>query len=72
MQEGQRTSLARFHVGSRASSPNAMTASSLAVDHDEQRIDYTCHALSSVYRILDAATPEDWEFVQSVPMPEKW
>jgi len=42
------------------------------MNHNKQRIDYTYHALSSVYRILHAATPEDYAFVQSIEMPGKW
>jgi hypothetical protein len=41
-------------------------------NHNKQRIDYTYHALSSVYRILHAATPEDYAFIQSIPMPEPY
>ncbi|MBN2526006.1 MAG: hypothetical protein JXR76_06400 [Deltaproteobacteria bacterium] len=39
------------------------------LNHNKQRIDYTYHALSSVYRILHAATPEDYAYVQSVALP---
>ncbi len=42
------------------------------MNHNKQRIDYTYHALSSVYRILHAATPEDYAYVQSIPMPKAW
>lgn len=42
------------------------------MNHNKQRIDYTYHALSSVYRILHAATPEDYAYVQSIEMPERW
>ncbi len=41
------------------------------MNHNKQRIDYTYHALSSVYRILHAATPEDYELVQSIEMPPR-
>ncbi len=42
------------------------------MNHNKQRIDYTYHALSSVYRILKAATDEDYAFIQSLPMPSAW
>jgi hypothetical protein len=42
------------------------------MNHNKQRIDYTYHALSSVYRILHAATPEDYAFIQSIPLPKAW
>jgi hypothetical protein len=42
------------------------------MNHNKQRIDYTYHALSSAYRILKAATPEDYTFIQSLPMPKAW
>lgn len=42
------------------------------MNHNKQRIDYTYHALSSVYRILHAATPEDYAAVQAVPLPKWW
>ncbi|MCP4599671.1 MAG: hypothetical protein GY847_03875 [Proteobacteria bacterium] len=42
------------------------------MNHNKQRIDYTYHALSSAYRILNAATDEDYAFAQSIPMPETW
>ncbi len=42
------------------------------MNHNKQRIDYTYHALSSVYRILQVATPEDYAFAQSIPMPKPW
>jgi hypothetical protein len=40
------------------------------LNHNKQRIDYTYHALSSVYRILHAATPEDYAYIQSVVPPK--
>ncbi len=42
------------------------------MNHNKQRIDYTYHALSSMYRILHAATPEDYAFIQSIDMPKTW
>jgi hypothetical protein len=42
------------------------------MNHNKQRIDYTYHALSSIYRILHAATPEDYAYVQSIELPEPW
>jgi hypothetical protein len=42
------------------------------MNHNKQRIDYTYHALSSVYRILHAATPEDYAFIQGIPLPKAW
>ena len=42
------------------------------MNHNKQRIDYTYHALSSMYRILHAATPEDYAFIQSIEMPKAW
>ncbi|MDJ0764642.1 MAG: hypothetical protein QNJ97_16810 [Myxococcota bacterium] len=39
------------------------------MNHNKQRIDYTYHALSSVYRILRAATDADYAAVQSLPTP---
>ncbi len=42
------------------------------MNHNKQRIDYTYHALSSMYRILHAATPEDYAFIQSIEMPKTW
>jgi len=42
------------------------------MNHNKQRIDYTYHALSSVYRIIHAATPEDYEYIHSIEMPGEW
>lgn len=42
------------------------------MNHSKQRIDYTYHALSSIYRILHAATPEDYAYIQSVPLPDAY
>jgi len=42
------------------------------MNHNKQRIDYTYHALSSVYRILHAATPEDYAAVQAIQLPKSW
>ena len=42
------------------------------MNHNKQRIDYTYHALSSMYRILHAATPEDYAFIQYIEMPKTW
>jgi len=42
------------------------------MNHNKQRIDYTYHALSSIYRIIHAATPEDYAYVQSIELPEPW
>jgi len=42
------------------------------INHNKQRIDYTYHALSSIYRILHAATPEDYAFVHEIKMPKPW
>ena len=42
------------------------------MNHNKQRIDYTYHALSSVYRILHAATPEDYAFIASMELPPAW
>ena len=42
------------------------------MNHNKQRIDYTYHALSSVYRILHAATPEDYASVQAIQLPKAW
>ncbi|MBN2714395.1 MAG: hypothetical protein JXX14_00995 [Deltaproteobacteria bacterium] len=39
------------------------------LNHNKQRIDYTYHALSSIYRILHAATAEDYAYIQSVELP---
>jgi hypothetical protein len=42
------------------------------MNHNKQRIDYTYHALSSVYRILHAATPEDYASVQAIQLPKAY
>ena len=42
------------------------------LNHNKQRIDYTYHALSSVYRILRAAEEADYAAVQAIPMPGTW
>ncbi len=42
------------------------------MNHNKQRIDYTYHALSSIYRIIKAATDEDYAEIQKIPMPKKW
>lgn len=42
------------------------------MNHNKQRIDYTYHALSSAYRIIRAASDEDYEYIQSIPMPNPW
>ncbi len=42
------------------------------MNHNKQRIDYTYHALSSIYRILKAATDEDYAAVQAIAMPEEY
>ncbi len=36
------------------------------LNHNKQRIDYNYHALSSIYRIIHAATPEDYQFIHTV------
>jgi hypothetical protein len=48
----------------------AFGAVKYCINHNKQRIDYTYHALSSVYRILHAATPEDYKFIQSIDISE--
>lgn len=42
------------------------------MNHNKQRIDYTYHALSSIYRIIHAATPEDYAYIHSIELPEPW
>lgn len=42
------------------------------LNHNKQRIDYTYHALSSIYRMLHAATPEDYAYIQSVELPKEY
>jgi hypothetical protein len=42
------------------------------MNHNKQRIDYTYHALSSIYRIIHAATPEDYAYIHSIELPETW
>lgn len=42
------------------------------MNHNKQRIDYTYHALSSIYRIIHAATPEDYAYIHTIELPEPW
>ncbi|MDD5308156.1 MAG: hypothetical protein PHU25_12610, partial [Deltaproteobacteria bacterium] len=42
------------------------------LNHNKQRIDYTYHALSSLYRILKAATDADFAAAQAIAMPKAW
>ncbi len=42
------------------------------MNHNKQRIDYTYHALSAAYRILRAATEEDYAYAQTIPLPAIW
>jgi hypothetical protein len=42
------------------------------MNHNKQRIDYTYHALSSIYRILSASTDEDYAYIHTIPMPKSW
>jgi len=42
------------------------------LNHSKQRIDYTYHALSSVYRILHAATDEDYAYIAKMALPPQW
>jgi hypothetical protein len=42
------------------------------LNQNKQRIDYTYHALSSLYRILKGATDEDFAAAQAIEMPREW
>ena len=42
------------------------------MNHNKQRIDYTYHALSSIYRIIRTASADDYAAAQSIPMPSSW
>jgi hypothetical protein len=42
------------------------------MNHNKQRIDYTYHALSSIYRIIRTATDEDYAAAQAIEMPQTW
>jgi hypothetical protein len=42
------------------------------MNHNKQRIDYTYHALSGAYRILRAATEEDYAEMQKIVLPKPW
>jgi hypothetical protein len=42
------------------------------MNHNKQRIDYTYHALSSIYRILRTASAEDYAVAQAIEMPTTW
>jgi hypothetical protein len=42
------------------------------MNHNKQRIDYTYHALSSIYRMIHAATPEDYAYIHSIELSQTW
>ncbi len=42
------------------------------MNHNKQRIDYTYHALSSIYRIIRTASAEDYAIAQAIGMPKTW
>jgi hypothetical protein len=42
------------------------------MNHNKQRIDYNYHALSSIYRIINAATDDDYKYIQSFKLPKQY